>query len=149
MKIEEELQTKHFESERHKAALNIIFTAYSIKAAVSSSLKPLGISLEQYNVLRILRGAKGKPLCVKDIAGRTMERSSNVPRILDRLAEKELITRTQSVEDGRETLVILTLKGDRFIESAKSAVSGIDADSIMLSEQDAEKLNDLLDKSRG
>jgi DNA-binding MarR family transcriptional regulator len=130
VKIEDELQTNKFRSEQHKAALNVLFTAYKLHTVVVQVLKPFGLTAEQYNVMRILKGSAPKPLCVKEIAERLIERSSNVPRILDRLQAKEYITRTRSENDGRETLIELTQA------------------AVKLTEIEARLLNDLLDKSR-
>lgn len=149
MKIEDELQTKKFKSEQHKAALNLMFTSYRLQTNVAQGLKPFGITSEQFNVLRILKGSAPRQLCVKEIASRMIERSSNVPRILDRLQAKEYITRTRSESDGRETLIGLTENGVELVEKATLSVSNLDASFVKLTDSEARLLNELLDKSRG
>lgn len=149
MKIEDELQTKKFRSEQHKAALNLMFSAYQLQTAVAQGLKSFGLTSEQYNVMRILKGSSPKPLCVKDIANRMIERSSNVPRIIDRLEAKNLANRSRSGSDGRETLIELTDEGAKLLDQANMAVSNLDASYVKLTDNESCLLNELLDKSRG
>lgn len=148
MKIEDELQTNKFRSEQHKAALNVMFTAYKLHTEVARVLKPFGITAEQYNVMRILKGSAPRQLCVKEIAERMIERSSNVPRILDRLQAKDYITRTRSENDGRETLIGLTESGLGLLEQTLNTVGKVDGSAVRLTDSEARLLNELLDKSR-
>ncbi|MCA6485289.1 MAG: MarR family transcriptional regulator, partial [Chitinophagaceae bacterium] len=67
MKLEQAIQTSRFSSDRHKAVLNILYTAWLLKTTISQELKPFGISHEQYNVLRILKGSAPTAMRVKDI----------------------------------------------------------------------------------
>src|SRR3954465_11355538 len=111
MKLEEVLKTTKFESPQHRAVLNLMYTAYWYKTKTNTLLKEFGLTTEQFNVLRILKGKHPQPMCVKNIGSRMIEENSNVPRIVDRLILKELVVRTQSPEDRRETLVSLSEKG--------------------------------------
>ncbi len=147
MKIEQELQTANFRSEQHKASLNIMFTAYLIHRSVASALKPYGVTPEQYNVLRILKGRFPESMCVRDIAGRMIERSSNVPRILDRLENKGYVKRERSEADGRETLVSLTSDGGQFLEKLIAALERQEL-TLPITDAEAWTLNELLDKCR-
>ena len=104
MKLEMALKTNKFKNESHKAGLNILYTAWWLKTMSSAELKKFGLTHEQYNVLRILKGKHPEQMCVKDIACRVIEKNSNVPRIVDRLEIKKLVKRTQSTTDGRHTL---------------------------------------------
>ena len=108
MKIEDALKTNNFRTEQHKVLLNLLFTGYWLKDKLFQSLKESDLTVEQYNVLRILRGAIPKELCVKDIAARMIEKNSNVPRILERLQRKTLIERKPAQYDRRETVTIIT-----------------------------------------
>ena len=146
MKLEDAIQSHNFTSEKQKASLHILYTAYQLKCAVSATLKPFDLTAEQYNVLRILKGKHPQNMCVRDIAGRMIERSSNVPRIIDRLVAKKLVKRTQSKEDKRETVMALTEKGLALLESS-SLKMGDALDGILrLSNEEAKNLNDLLEK---
>ncbi len=145
MKLEEAIQSHNFSSEKQKAGLHILFTAYQLKCKVSSILKPFDLTAEQYNVLRILKGKHPQTMCVKDIAGRMIERSSNVPRIIDRLVAKKLVKRTQSKEDKRETMMALTEKGLDILESSSRQMNETFECILRISNEEARTLNDLLD----
>jgi DNA-binding MarR family transcriptional regulator len=147
VKIEYELQTGNFRNEQHKATLNILFTAYAIQRDFADKLKPFGITPEQYNVLRILKGKFPQSICVRDIRSRMIERSSNVPRILDRLEGKGYIRRERSESDGRETLVCLTNEGQKFLEKLTGFLEHEER-TLPISEAEAWALNELLDKCR-
>jgi DNA-binding MarR family transcriptional regulator len=89
VKLEQAIQSNKFKNEMHKASLNILYTAWWLKTQMSKVLKEFGLTHEQYNVLRILKGKYPEQLCVKDISCRMIEKSSNVPRIIDRLVIKK------------------------------------------------------------
>ena len=108
MKLEQAIKSTKFKSEVQKAGLNVLYTAWWIKTLTVKELKVFDITHEQYNVLRILKGKHPDLMCVKDIASRMIEKSSNVPRIVDRLELKNLIVRTQGEIDGRQTVITLT-----------------------------------------
>lgn len=142
------LQMQRFTSEQHKAALNILYTAYLIQTQVNQALKQFGLTAEQYNVLRILKGKHPESMCVKNIAGRVIKRSSNIPRIIDRLIAKKLVTRCISEKDKRETIISLTPQGMRLLEKANRMMEKLDKQIAHLSEKELNQLNKLLDKYR-
>lgn len=142
------LQMQRFTSEQHKAALNILYTAYLIQTQVNQALKQFGLTAEQYNVLRILKGKHPESMCVKNIAGRVIKRSSNIPRIIDRLIVKNLVTRCASEKDKRETIISLTPQGIRLLEKANRMMEKLDKQIAHLSEKELNQLNKLLDKYR-
>jgi len=146
VKLEDAIQSHNFNSENQKAGLHILFTAYQLKCKVSATLKPYDLTAEQYNVLRILKGKHPQSMCVKDIANRMIERSSNVPRIIDRLVAKKLVKRTQSKEDKRETVIALNEKGLELLESSSLQMNETFESILRLSNEDAKSLNDLLEK---
>jgi DNA-binding MarR family transcriptional regulator len=88
-------------------------------------------------------------MCVKDIASRIVEKSSNVPRIIDRLVLKKLVKRATSKEDKRETLISLTEKGIATIEQARKLIDDVTHDIVHINEEEAKMLNDILEKMRG
>ncbi len=146
VKLEDAIQSHNFKSEKQKAGLHIMFTSYQLKCVVSALLKPFELTAEQYNVLRILKGKHPQQMCVKDIAGRMIERSSNVPRIIDRLVAKKLVKRTQSKEDKRETVMALTDKGLTLLESSSQQMNETFENILRLNDEEAKILNDLLEK---
>lgn len=148
MKLEDAIKSNRFTDERHRATVNLLYTSYWLKSSLSLVLKQQGLTNEQHNVLRILKGSHPKEMCVKEIGARTLEKSSNVPRIIDRLVAKKLVRRYQSKEDKRETLVGLTEKGIEITQLARQAVEECTANIVNLTQEDAAILNALLEKMR-
>ncbi len=146
--IEDALKTSNFKSEVHKASLNVLYTAWFIKSECNSILKKYGLTQEQYNVLRILKGSHPKSLCVKDIGSRMIERSSNVPRIMDKLVMKKLVKRTGSAVDKRETVHTISEAGLVLLDASTKVLEVKWQSMFLLSESDAKSLNALLNKLR-
>ncbi|OJW77863.1 MAG: hypothetical protein BGO69_00105 [Bacteroidetes bacterium 46-16] len=148
MKLEDVLKTTRFNDEKHKAGLNILYTAYWMKSNFSTVLKETGISSEQFNVMRILKGKHPEQMCVKDIASRMIEKNSNVPRIVDKLVLKKLVKRSTSKQDKRETIMALTEKGLQTLDKANKIMDEISANIIGISNEEAKLLNELIEKMR-
>jgi DNA-binding MarR family transcriptional regulator len=148
MKLEDAIKSNKFKDEGHKASLNILYTAWWLKTSFSSSLKELGLTSEQFNVMRILKGKHPEEMCVKDIGSRMIEKSSNVPRIIDRLVDKKWVKRSPSKEDKRETLIALTDKGIKQLADASKTMDELGSQIIGISNEEALQLNDLLEKLR-
>ena len=106
------------------------------------------MTMEQFNVMRILKGKHPEPMCVRDIASRMIEKNSNVPRILDRLVAKKLVKRTVSKADKRETLIALSETGIAQLEDANMIMDSMSDKLVSLTEEDALLLNDILDRMR-
>lgn len=132
----------------HKAGLNILYTAWWLKTVMSRELKEFGLTHEQYNVLRILKGKYPDQMCVRDIACRMIEKNSNVPRIIDRLELKKLVKRATSAIDKRETVIMLTQSGITILEATTIAVNKVMDETLVVSNDEAEELNQLLEKVR-
>jgi len=131
-----------------KAGLNILYTAWWLKTVTSKELKEFGLTHEQYNVLRILKGSHPEQLCVKNIACRMIEKNSNVPRIIDRLELKKLVKRANSIEDKRETVISLTQSGIAILEATTARLNGKFDEIMVLSDEEGKTLNQLLEKVR-
>lgn len=145
MKLEQAIQSTNFKNENHKAVLNVMYTAWWLKTIMSRELKQFGLTHEQYNVLRILKGKSPNDMCVKDIAGRMIEKSSNVPRIIDRLVLKKLVKRTTDANDKRHTVMSLTAAGLNILELSTQRINSVFDQHVKLNESDATKLNELLE----
>jgi DNA-binding MarR family transcriptional regulator len=104
------------------------------------------MSHEQYNVLRILKGSYPNAMRVKDIGSRLIEKSSNVPRIIDKLEDKKMVQRLASPDDNRETLINLTASGIKILEASTRSMQPNTIQSLALTEKEAATLNHLLDK---
>ena len=148
VKLEQAIQSNKFKNEVHKAGLNILYTAWWLKTAMSKELKIFGLTHEQYNVLRILKGKHPQEMCVRDIAGRMIEKNSNVPRIIDRLELKKLVKRSTSAVDRRETVMQLTQEGIKILENSTLKINEVMDGMIQMNNQDAAELNQLLEKLR-
>jgi len=148
MKLQEALKTDRFRNEQHKATLNVLYTAYWFKSHLNVVFKEYGITEEQFNVMRILRGKHPEQMCVRDIASRMLEKNSNVPRIVDRLVTKDMVKRENSREDKRETLISLTAKGIAQLEKVSKEVETKTNKIINLSGDEADQLHNLLEKLR-
>ena len=148
VKLEEALKSTRFRDPQQKAALNCLYTAWWLKSIISRELKAYDLTLEQYNVLRILRGKHPEQMCVRDIATRMMEKNSNVPRIIDRLVGKKWVKRATSAIDKRETVNNLTPAGLQVLEQATSKMDELFKGILTLSDGEANQLNDLLEKLR-
>ena len=132
----------------HKAGLNILYTAWWLKTLASKELKEYGLTHEQYNVLRILKGKHPEQMCVRDIAQRMIEKNSNVPRIIDRLEIKKLVKRTTSDADKRETVIVLTQAGINILQHSTERINKLIDKTIVLEDNKAAVLNKLLEEIR-
>jgi DNA-binding MarR family transcriptional regulator len=148
VKLEQAIKSTKFKSEVHKAGLNILYTAWWLKTVMSKDLKEFGLTHEQYNVLRILKGKYPEQMCVRDIACRMIEKSSNVPRIIDRLVIKKLVKRSTSAIDKRETVITLTQSGITILETTTVIMSKLMDETVNICEGEATALNQLLEKVR-
>ncbi|MGC1205242.1 MAG: MarR family transcriptional regulator [Flavobacteriaceae bacterium] len=134
-----------FANNRIKALLNIIYTANWITSHQNEFFKSFGISPQQYNILRILKGA-GEPLNVQVIKDRMLERSPNATRLMDKLCAKKYIERCPSEHDRRVVKIAITKEGKTFLDSIPNNFNKELLKS--LSEEEAEQLSNLLDKMR-
>jgi DNA-binding MarR family transcriptional regulator len=149
VKLEQAIQSNKFKNEMHKASLNILYTAWWLKTQMSKVLKEFGLTHEQYNVMRILKGKYPEQICVKDISCRMIEKSSNVPRIIDRLVIKKLVKRADSPFDKRETVITLTQSGLAVLAASTESVNQLMDEMVKMESEDATQLNLLLERLRG
>ncbi len=136
-----------FANHKVKAMLNILYTANWISSHQNEFFKQYGLSPQQYNILRILRGAK-EPIKVQTIKERMVERAPNLTRLTDKLCDKNLIERIPFADDRRVVLITITEEGLKLLESitTENPVTHL-LDN--LNEKEALELSDLLDKLRG
>ncbi len=113
-------------------------------------LKPYNISMQQFNVLRILRGARPEPLTVTHLMERMLDKASNASRLVDKLNQKKLVAKIIPEKDQRIINVFITNEGLDVLEKAsKSVEEGMNEVFMSLSDGEAAQLSDLLDKLRG
>lgn len=148
MKLEEEISQKKFKSEHHKALVNVLYTANWLDAIHSGKLKPHGITGQQFNILRILRGQYPKPASVKLLKERMLDKMSDVSRLVEKLRVKGLLERKICKDDRRNVDVIITQKGLDLLASLDHIEDDL-KQFLSLNSEEAEQLNILLDKMRG
>ena len=128
----------------------IIRTGHWITDSVTRVLKEFGIYEPQYNVLRILRAAKGEPTSVNAILDNMVQRSSNVTRIVDKLEVKGLVERTLCSEDRRKMDILITKKGINLLKKLDAKVHEFHKPMMKnLSNEEAASLNLLINKLKG
>jgi DNA-binding MarR family transcriptional regulator len=147
-KIEDEIQSTKFKSEYHKAILNILYTSHWIAGQQSGVFKKYNVSPQQYNVLRILRGRHPQPCTLLTIRERMIDKMSDVSRIVERLRLAGFIDRTSCQDDRRAVDVIITQKGLDLLASMQDEVDSMERFLHNISIEEAEQLNNLLDKLR-
>lgn len=146
MKIEEAINT-NFISEQQKAIVNIRYTSNWLSNIQNSFMKEFDLTMPQFNVLRILRGAK-QALNIQTIKDRMVEKSPNSTRLLDKLEAKSFILRCNDSEDKRAVMVSITEGGLAVLNKIDEEFKEKDFFNVSLSDKEAELLSNLLDKLR-
>lgn len=149
MTIEEEIKQKSFQSEYHKLSINLQFTANWLSSIHSKSLKSFGISVQQFNVLRILRGQFPNPSSLILIRDRMLDKESNASRLIDKLVCAELTKRIQCPNDRRQVEITITQKGLDLLKQLDKKTEEVNNTLSNLTDKEARTLNVLLDKLRG
>jgi DNA-binding MarR family transcriptional regulator len=148
MTLEEEIQQTKFTSHKQKAVLNVIFTAGWARSMQSRVFKCYGISGEQFNVLRILRGQKGNTIGVNGIQERMLDKNSNASRLIDKLKDKNLVERIACANDRRQVEIFITEQGLALLKELDGVIKKMENESVNLTESESEQLSQLLDKLR-
>ena len=148
MKIEDAIKQAKFRDEYEKADINILYTANWIRSEMHSLLKDYDISEQQFNVLRILRGQKGKPAPLKLLTERMMDKMSNTSRLVDKMMAKGLLERSICADNRRQVEIVLTEKGLAACNTISKKVDKSQLERIKITEKEAVELNRILDKIR-
>jgi DNA-binding MarR family transcriptional regulator len=149
MNIEEEIKSTVKLSITKKVMLNLTFTRNFIGDKFSDLLKPFGISSEQYNVLRILRGQKGTPINMQDIQERMVTKNSNTTRLIDKLLLKEMVIRNTCPNNRRKIEIKITEQGLKILSQLDPIIEKHDLLlTDKLTNNELETLNNLLEKIR-
>jgi DNA-binding MarR family transcriptional regulator len=147
MGIGKDIQQPNFRNEFQKMGINIIFTANWLNERIASFLSKEDITLQQYNILRILRGSDA-PLSTLQIRERMLDKMSDTSRIVDRLIVKGLVQKSACKVDKRLVDIILTEKGLQLVIKLDQYNDQIDATLKGVSEKEASQINQVLDKLR-
>lgn len=145
-RIEEEIRQEKFTSVHQKAVINLIYTSNWLQNKQQEFFKTFGITGQQFNILRILKGQFPKSISGTEIKNRMLDRNSDVSRLLDRLAAKKLITKNTCPNDKRASDVRIADAGLALLNEVNKHQK---QDYILsLSDEEARALSDLLDKAR-
>lgn len=146
--LEEIGQTRPFTSASQEGLIALLRTAALLRYAFDAVVEVRDVTGQQYNVLRILEGARA-PLATMDIAGRLIEPTPGATRLLDRLEAKGLIRRSRCVEDRRRVLCELTAAGREVLVALRPAVDAFDREAFSsLSKDETRRLIEALDAVR-
>jgi len=147
MGIEQDINQKKFRNEHQKAVINLIYTYNWINERSKTILERGEVTSQQFNILRILRGA-GEPLSTLQIRQRMLDKMSDTSRIVDRLIVKGLVKKNTCKTDKRLVDVSITDKGKKLLEKLDKFEPEMDEILSNVSEADAKALNKILDKIR-
>ena len=147
MGIEQDINQTSFRNEYQKTAINIIYTFNWMNEKMKAMFDKEEITPQQFNILRILRGA-GKPISTLQIRQRMLDKMSDTSRIVDRLLAKGLVKKNTCPGDKRLVDVSITEKGRKLLERMDLLAPEMDAMFKNLNDADAKLLNKLLDKIR-
>ena len=147
MSIEKDIKQEKFRNEHQKSVINMIYTYNWMMEHVKNMLEKFDVTPQQFNILRILRGA-GEPLSTLQIRQRMLDKMSDTSRIVDRLVKKSLVKKVVCESDRRLVDVTISPKGLELLIQSDAYDDEMDAIFQQLSETEAQTLNQLLDKIR-
>lgn len=140
-------QSKPFKSEKQKALLNIVLTANELMDQMDEYLDGFGLTHKQYNVLRIVRGAK-QEVSTLYIKERMLVKNADASRIVDRLVKKNFIDKCANSKDKRLVNLTLSKEGKTLLKKIDKSINIVDELLISLSQEECEQLNFLINKIR-
>ena len=144
MSLEEEIKQRSFKTEQSKLIVNLIYTSNRLKERISARLKANGITMQQYNVLRIVRGSGESGSTTSEIRERLLDKMSDASRMVDRLVSMGFLEKVRDKQDRRIVFIFLTHQGKTLVnlligrEEVESLAAGMD-------KKKAQQLNELLD----
>ncbi|ARS37227.1 MarR family winged helix-turn-helix transcriptional regulator [Pontibacter actiniarum] len=149
MRIEDEIHQKEFKDDYRRLMVNLLFTNNWVNQQLTPFFKGLGLTLQQHNVLAILRGQHPAPVCFGDIQNRMVDRNSNVTRLIDKLIEKGFVTRDICQSNRRMIEVRITEKGIEKLQEVDAKSPSLFECFHNLTQEEAILASSLLDKLRG
>lgn len=149
MKFEEEIKQKKFKNSSQKAILNVMFTANWLDAEFRDTFKPFGITQQQYNVLRILKGRFPNPANPSEIKDVMLDKNPDLTRLCDRMITNGWISRDIDSKNRRKMNIAITQSGIDLLEKIAPLMNKAESKFNKMNDSDLEKLSHLLDKLRG
>lgn len=149
MELEKEIASNKFENIHHKSVVNVLYTYGWVTNLLKKHFDKFDITMQQYNILRILRGQHPQPATINLLKERMLDKMSDASRIVERLVHKGLVSRCTNEKDRRAVDIMINEKG---LEILKSLDLELNINQILkthLTDEEADQLNILLDKMRG
>lgn len=147
-KLEDELQQRQFMSLREKTLVNLIFTFNFFQHKLEEMMRYFGITPQQYNILRILKGQYPNAITLNDIKNRMLDRNSDVSRIVERMRKKNILTRKINPNNRRAVEISITQEGIELLKKIEPYLNKYHNSISHLSDSELETINNLLDKMR-
>jgi len=149
MDIDEAIKSIHKMGITTKTVINLMYTSRVIEESILSVLKPYDLTMQQYNVLRILRGQKGNPANLSTIQERMVDRSSNTTRLVDKLIKKGWVKRNVCAENRRKVEIFITSTGLEILQTLDPITEAHNETIVTaLNQTELEQLNHLLNNLR-
>lgn len=149
MKINDHVKISHFKNEWHKATINILLTNNWLTKELESRANRKDITLQQFNVLRILRGQFPQAVSNTLVKQRMINSTPDISRLVERLVLKNLVIRSQNITDKRTVDLVITEQGMNLLASLEEEMILGDILFENITEKEALQLSELLDKLRG
>jgi DNA-binding MarR family transcriptional regulator len=144
MHLEDEIKQSSFKTEQSKLIVNLIYTSNRLKEKITARLKENGLTMQQYNVLRIVRGAGETGSTTSEIRERLLDKMSDASRMVDRLVSMDLLEKVRDKDDRRIVFIYLTSKGRKLVNYLVEREE-VESLAASLDEKKAQQLNELLD----
>lgn len=149
MKLEEEIASNKFEDNHHKTVVNLLYTYGWVTNLLRNRFDKYHITMQQFNILRILRGQYPQPATINLLKERMLDKMSDASRIVERLVQKGLVSRSTNDKDRRAVDIMITGKGKEILKTLDAEMDVHEILKVHLTDKEADQLNNLLDKMRG
>ena len=149
MEIEKEIYNRKFENSHQKVVVNLLYTYGWITNLLRLRLNNHSITLQQYNVLRILRGQYPNPATINILKERMLDKMSNASRLVDKLLLKGYVSRCDNATDRRACDIRITETGSQILKQIDEIQLNWESSRQFLTDDEADTLSRLLDKLRG
>jgi DNA-binding MarR family transcriptional regulator len=148
MRLEDAIKQKNFDNEYIKLALNVMYTGNWLHLYQTRRLKTYGLSHQQFNVLRILRGQYPQAASVGVVLSRMLEPSSNITRLVDKLEQKKLVSRYENKDNRRMQDLKITDEGLTLLDKIGTEIDDLHNLFGKVTEEEARLVSDVLDRIR-
>ncbi len=147
MNVEALLKTDKNIPLHSRTIIHLVLVSHKIQECIATYLKPYDVSLQQFNVLRILRGQNGKPANLSTLNERMISKMSNTTRLVDKLISKGYVNRITCPSNRRKIEITITEEGERMLKKMDVAMDTAETEIVSnLSQKQLEQLNNLFDK---